>query len=388
MKRAALVVLALAAGAAGAAPFRPATGTQVLEVLPARATPQGRELRRLRADLAAAPRDAGRAAAVARAWIELGRSESDPRYFGYAQAALAPWWRASAPPADVRLLRAVLLQTNHRFAEALADLDALTLADPGNAQAWLTRATVQTVRADYAGALRSCGRLSALADSLVSTACLANVASLTGRLEASERLLALTFARSGVTDAAQVAWVQTMLAEMAVRRGAAAVAEYRFTQALRAAPGGAYLLGAYADFLLDRGRAAQTLELLAAHVRVDGLLLRYALALKRLQRAELSGVLRELDARFSAALQRGDSIHQREQARLLLELHAAPADALRVAQKNWAVQKEPADARILLEAARAARDRGAARPVLEWMKRHGVEDTTLSALAAAVGGIT
>ncbi|HZX29436.1 MAG TPA: hypothetical protein VFF16_20350 [Telluria sp.] len=386
MRRTALVVLALAVGAAGAAPFRPATGTQVLEVLPARATPQQQELRRLRTALAAAPNDAGRAAAVARAWIELGRSESDPRYFGYAQAALAPWWRVPAPPPEVRLLRAVLLQTNHHFTDALADLDALTLADPGNVQAWLTRATVQTVRADYAGALHSCGRVSALADPLVSTACLANVASLTGRLEASERLLALTFARSGVTDAALVAWVQTMLAEMAVRRGDAAVAERRFRQALRAAPGDAYLLGAYADFLLDQGRSAQVAELLSSHLRVDGLLLRYAIALKRTRSDELPGVLRELDARFDAARQRGDSIHQREQARLLLELQAAPVEALRVAQKNWDIQKEPADARILLEAARAARDRAAARPVLGWMKSHGVEDKALSALAAALGG--
>jgi len=384
MKRAALLVLALAAGAASAAPFRPATGNQVLEVLPARATPQQQQLRRLRSELAAAPRDPARAAAVARAWIELGRRESDPRYYGYAQAALAPWWHASAPPAEVRLLRAVLLQTNHRFGEALADLDALTRAAPGNAQAWLTRATVQTVRADYSGALRSCGRVSALADSLVSTACLANVASLTGRLAASERLLALTFARSGTTDAALTAWVQTMLAEMAVRRGAAAVAERRFGQAVRAAPGDAYLLGAYADFLLDQGRPAQVAELLAGHLRVDGLLLRYAIALQRLRSAELPGTLRELDARFDAALRRGDSIHQREQARLLLELHGESAQALRVAQLNWEVQKETADARILLEAARAAHDRAAARPVLDWMQRHGVEDKTLSALAASV----
>jgi tetratricopeptide (TPR) repeat protein len=371
---------------AAAAPRVPASGAEVLEVLPWRNDPQQREVRELRASLAQAPRDLGRATGVARRYIELGRREADPRYFGYAQAALAPWWNNAAPPAGVRLLRASLLQTEHRFPEALADLDAVTAAEPGNAQAWLTRATVETVSADYPAATRSCARLSSLADELVTTACIANVGAMTGRLHASEALLAATYKRGAGGDAAVDAWVLGGLAEMAARRGDAAGARARFRQALALAPGDSYLLAAYADFLLEQRRHDAVLALLAPHLRVDGLLLRHALALSGAgDRARLAPELAELGARFEAGERRGDGVHLREQARFELQLRGDAARAARLAQRNWTAQKELADARVLLEAAMEARQPAAARPVLDWMNTSGVEDPALARLAQQLG---
>jgi Tfp pilus assembly protein PilF len=367
---------------AGAAPRLPASGAEVLEVLPWRNDPAQRELRTLRASLAQSPRDLGRATTVARRYIELGRREADPRYFGYAQAALSPWWNDPAPPAGVRLLRASLLQTEHRFSEALADLDAVTANEPGNAQAWLTRATVETVRADYAAATRSCARLSSLADELVTAACIANVGAMTGRLHASEALLAATYRRGAGVDAAVDAWVLGSLAEMAARHGDAASARARFKQALALAPGDSYLLAAYADFLLEERRHDAVLALLAPHLRVDGLLLRHTLALSGAgDSARLAPQLAELGARFDAGERRGDGVHLREQARFELQLRANAPRAVQLAQRNWVSQKELPDARVLLEAALAARQPAAARPVLEWMKASGVEDATLARLA-------
>ena len=361
----------------GAAPRRRASGAEVIEELPWRADPQQRELRALRARLQEAPRDLPRAVEVARRYIEAGRREADPRYYGYAQAALGPWWNLAAPPPQVRLLRATLLQSEHRFSEALADLAALTAQQPDNAQAWLTRATVETVRADYTAATQSCARLSSVADELVTTACIANVGAMNGRLAASENLLAAVRARAGgAYDPAIDAWVQTMLAEMAQRRGAAAVAEARFRDALRLAPRDTYLLGAYADFLLDAGRRGEAAALLAPHARVDGLLLRRALASRQ------GPDLAELAARFDAGERRGDGVHLREQARFELALRGDAHRALAIARRNWEVQKETPDARILLEAALAARDAAAARPVLDWMRSARVEDVQLARLAA------
>lgn len=383
----ALLALLLAPLVATAAPHLPTSGAEVLEVLPWRNSLQQRELRALRDDLARSPQDLGRAATVARRYIELGRREADPRFFGYAQATLAPWWRLPAPPAEVRLLRASLLQTEHRFAEALADLDAVTSADPRNAQAWLTRATVETVRADYAAATRSCARLSSLADELVTAACIANVGAMTGRLRASEALLAATYKRGAGSGAAVDAWVLGSLAEMAARRGDAATADAQFRQSLALAPGDSFLLAAYADFLLEQRRHDSVLALLAPHLRVDGLLLRHALALFQAgDKKRLAHELAELDARFGAGEQRGDGVHLREQARFELALHANPLRALGLAQRNWASQKELADARVLLEAALAARQLGAARTVLDWMKASGVEDPALARLAQQLHG--
>lgn len=187
-------VLALTAAPARAAPYLPRAGAEVLESLPRRTDPVQQELQGMRRQLAAAPQDVQLATALAQRYIGIGRSEADPRYFGYAQAALAPWWNQAAPPPAVRLLRATLLQGTHRFPAAMADLDAVTAADPANAQAWLTRATVQTVLGQYGPATASCARLSTLAGELASITCLTNVSGLTGRLLKSDMLLATTLA--------------------------------------------------------------------------------------------------------------------------------------------------------------------------------------------------
>jgi len=394
-----------------AAPFVPQSGTEVLETLPRRANAVDAALRRQRVQLAAAPLDPSVAAEAAQHYIELGRATSDPRYFGYAQAALAPWWNAAAPPVPVLQMRATLLQSSHRFAEAMRDLGAVTRADPANAQAWLTLATVQVVRGEYDAAVRSCGRLSSLAGQLASMTCLANARAAGGQLAASERLLALALERSaiasgGKTEAQDASlrglqlWALTLLGELASRRGDAARAEERFRKALVMAPGDSYLLGAYADLLLDQGRHAEAKALLRDHLRIDGLLLRHTIAAQASSLVPaptmpanvlppapaVAGAIAELQARFDAAARRGDAIHQREQARFELHLRHNPRTALELALANWQVQKEPADLRILLEAALAARDPTAARPALAWRRQRGLEDGTITLLAHQLEG--
>jgi Tfp pilus assembly protein PilF len=371
-----------------AAPYIPASGGLVVELLPRRADATQRELRQLRDTLSAHPDNLALATNLAQRYIALGRDSSDPRYLGYAQAALAPWWRLAAPPPELRLLRATLLQSAHHFDAALADLDQVVAARPKLAQAWLTRATVQTVRGDYDGATASCARVSALANELVAVTCLANIGAVTGRALQSEQLLNLTLQRSAGAPPEVALWSLTLLAEMAARRGAADLAETRFRRALALAPRDGYLLGAYADFLLDQQRPAEVLTLLREHSRVDALLLRRALALRQMpgMAAELAADVCELAARFDAATQRGDSVHQREQARFELALRRNPGVALALARRNWQVQKEPADIRIYLDAALHAHNAGAAQPVLDWIAAHGSEDVAAAQLARQLKG--
>ena len=370
---------------AQAAPYLPTSGAQVIETLPRRGDPVQQELRRLRAQLNAQPNDVALATTLARRYIALGRSETDPRYLGYAQAALAPWWKQAAPPPPVRLLRATLLQSTHQFPAALADLQGVLAVEPQNAQAWLTLATVQTVQGDYANATSSCARLSSLANELITVTCVAQVGGITGRALQSEQLLALTLERSGTTAPELQIWVLTLLAEMAQRRDAVTLAETRFQRALALDPHDSYLLGAYCDFLLDQKRPSRVEALLADQTRIDALLLRRALALQQQGKtAPLAADVAELDARFNAAMLRGDTVHQREQARFEL-LRRDTTKALTLARKNWAIQKEPADMRIYLEAALQARDRAAAQPVIDWIAKHKTEDAAAAKLVRQLG---
>jgi tetratricopeptide (TPR) repeat protein len=387
MRVAALPVL-LHAGPAAAAPHIPADGNQVVERLPSRADPVQRELLRLRTALNAAPGDLRLACDLARRYIERARVDGDPRYLGYAQAALAPWWRQAAPPEPVLILRATLRQSTHRFADALADLDQAVRRDSDNAQAWLTRATVQTVTGAFAAARASCMRLYARAPELVVQACLANVGSVSGQADASYRRLLDAWTRRPGADPAIAVWVHTLLAEMADRAGRDAQAESHFRQALAVGDPDSYLLGAYADFLLDRGRAPEVVRLLRDKTRVDALLLRYALALQATGAPEASTQAGMLRDRFAAAALRGDTVHQREQARFELFLRGDAGAAVRLAKANWQVQKEPADLRILAQAAVASRDPEAARIVRDWLRSSHIEDRSVAASAARLAAGT
>ncbi|USX20847.1 hypothetical protein NHH82_01375 [Oxalobacteraceae bacterium OTU3REALA1] len=382
MRTTIIIALALSAAVAQAAPYIPSNGKQVIETLPRRGDPVQQQLRSLRAELSAKPTDIALATSVAQRYIALGRSETDPRYLGYAQAALAPWWSQAAPPPQVRLLRATLLQSTHQFGPALADLKGVLAAQPDNAQAWLTQATVQTVQGDYAGATASCAHLSNLSIELITVTCIANVGTVTGRSVKSEQLLDLTLERSANAPEELKEWALTLLAEMAQRRGDTAVAEARYKSALAMAPNDSYLLGAYADLLLEQKRPGEVLTLLRDQSRIDALLLRRALALQQQdgKSSALATDTKELAARFDAAALRGDTVHQREQARFELMLRRDAPTALVLAKKNWAIQKEPADIRIYLEAAVAARDAGAAKPVIDWVKQHQIEDVAAQRL--------
>ncbi|NNE83837.1 MAG: hypothetical protein HKN28_07685 [Alphaproteobacteria bacterium] len=75
---------------ASAEPFRPENGAQILERLPMPGDAVTRELRQLRADLSQTPNDLELARTLAKRYINLGRAEADPRYYGYAEAALKP----------------------------------------------------------------------------------------------------------------------------------------------------------------------------------------------------------------------------------------------------------------------------------------------------------
>ncbi len=370
--------------ASAGVPYVPATDSQVLERLPTLASSrESKELRALRAALIRQPSNLPIALKLAQRYVALGRASGDPRYAGYAEAALAPWWNSEQPPAEVLLLRATLRQRMHQFAPALADLDRILKANPRDAQARLTKATILQVQGHFAAAAQECVALQALAHELVWTQCSANVQAGSGGLREAYDALLSVFGRYPNADASVRGWVLTSLAEMAMRAGRAQAAEAHFRAALTLDPADQYSLAAYSDFLLDSGRAAQVAELLQGELRADPLLLRYALALKALQHRDLSNRVEALRARFEASRLRGDRVHLREEARFALHLLGDAKRALALARENWSVQKEPADARILLEAALAADDASAAAAVRAWLREAKLEDASLARLTKA-----
>src|SRR4029078_4392639 len=130
-------------------------------------------------------------------------------------------------------------------------------------------------------------------------------------------------------------------------------------------------LGPYSDWLLDNRRAADVIPLVQNETRVDALLLRLALAQKALQRPEADAAIATLRARFDASRARGDVVHRREDSRFQWQLNGDAQPALRLARENWTVQREPADLRVLAEAASATGDSGAKETVRQWLRPNG-----------------
>ncbi len=320
---------------------------------------------------------------AARADIDRARALGDPRYLGRAEAALAHWPTEADTPAAVLLLRAVILQSNHDFNTSLALLGQVLATGRGNTQALLTRAAIEQAQANYRAALADCGQVATAILGLVPDVCTASVMSLTGHAGLALRAVTLSLQvnRTQAQGSPAVAlWALTLAAEVAGRLNDPS-AEPRFKQALAVDPADPYLLGAWSDWLLDHGRPSEVVSLLAGRTRIDPLLLRLALAEQALGAPEAAGHIAGLAARFEASRLRGDTVHRREEARYALALRHDPAGALALARANWEVQREPADARILLECALAAGQADAAAPALDWLERNHVEDLRVQKLA-------
>jgi Tfp pilus assembly protein PilF len=175
-------------------------------------------------------------------------------------------------------------------------------------------------------------------------------------------------------------WLLTRLGEVAAWRGQSKRAEEHYREALSIGRDDGYLLAAWSDFLLDSGRPAEVLRELADWQASDTLLLRLAEAAALENSPDAARLAQTLDDRFAAARQRGDTTHRAEEARYALHLRKDPASAVRLAAENYAVQREPRDARILLEAAIAAGDPAAAQPARDWLRDSGFEDQRLREL--------
>ena len=374
----------LLAATAAAAPRVPKGDAEVLESLPGRRSdPAMAELRRMQAALAAAPRDSDAATRLAQRYFDLAAAQGDPRYVGYAEAALRPW-RGDEAPAEVLFTRGLLRQYRHDFAGGLKDFERALERDPAHVGARSWRAAIFMVQADYGAAARECAALRQHASELTATGCAAYLEATTGNTRAAYEQLAAALARRPDASADMRLWSLTRLGEMAWRLGDLARAERHFTEALKLGVSDNFLLAVYADFLLEQRRAKEVVPLLKDWTRSDTLLLRLALAEKPLGAPEAAAHTQALGERFAAANLRGERLHMGEEARYLLDLKGDARAALAVALENWKEQREPRDALIVLEAAAAARDARAAAPVLKWLQDSHFESERMQRVASGL----
>lgn len=367
-----------------AAPYIPADDNVILEAGLPTTDPRMREMRTLSARMRQRPDDLSTATVLASRQLAMGVAEADPRFVGYARGTLSRWWQDEGASPPLRVLRARILQAQHDFAPAAADLRAALRDAPDSAQALLVLASIDEVSGDFAEAGDACRRLATLHTGLPAAACAASIGSLTGSADASEAALKDALNRYQTAGLGERIWAYTILGEIAIRQGDPAAEGY-FLQALALNSRDIYTLTVYVDYLLDQGRPADVLQLLRGFERVDALYLRMALAAQASHDPNFPTYRDDVAARYEAAQRQGDTVHLRDASRFALEIQHDAAGALALAQQNWLTHKTPYDARVLLNAAIACQNSAVAKPVVDWIAGTRLEDQNIKRLVRNLG---
>jgi tetratricopeptide (TPR) repeat protein len=319
--------------------------------------------------------------ALAGAFIDRARRLREPRYFGRAEALLSP--RATMPGAGAALRRqyAEVLQYRHEFIAAEELLGSVLRENPHDADARSMRASIRLVRGDFPGARADCAQLVTGGGhhSEIGFACLAEALAGGGQFDRALALMASQQEGEANPDPLARAYLLATRAELR-ERGAdleGAIADY--LAALALAPRDDSIRAALADALLARGNARDARGVLDIDKPSLALLVRSAALAEGRERAGFASRARSW---LELETVRGDAMHYREAAMLAL-LEGSPAQALDAARRNFDIQKELPDVRVLARAARAAGDAAAVESLRLWLRETGYRDSVTENILGA-----
>lgn len=375
-----LLALLISQNSLSAKPYTPKSDSEVIAKV--KNSQRDRKLKDLYIALQKQNNNIDLAYLVADGYIRLGMDRSDPRYYSYAESALKPWWEDKDPPSSVLLARANIKQYRHQFDAALKDLDTL-LARAKNAQALFMRVNILGLQGRFEEARYDCQRLEGLVNYLTQMTCINSIDSMTGKAPEAYTNIKDAFFKLG-KNIDQSIGTLIVLADIATRLKKFEEAEKYYKQALKANEEYNYLYAAYSDTLLDQGKAKAVIDLLKdRHQDNDNLLLRYVLAKQELKSPDLAEYITMLKKNFALSRKLND-VHQREEAIFALKLEGNIEKALSLAKKNWSIQKEALDLRVLLETAIAANDQNLIQETINYIDKSKIQDWKLDQLREGV----
>mgnify|MGYP000375850608 CR=1 FL=1 len=315
----------------------------------------------------------------AQEFINLAQQDNEPSWYGYAHAALAPWWDNSINLPKLALLKAIILQQRHEFPEALLELDKVLLLQPRNVQARLIRAQVNMILAQYGLAIKDCQQILWLENPVMGINCLAQVQGLTGKgQQAMKRLNASLNSKFELSET-QLLELHISLATIAHRYDDSALALFHYQKAYAIRPNNNYLLEQYSDFLIENRQAGLLLDLFVNNKSSLDLKIKRVQFLKQSGVTVPSNLMLELTEYFSDAKIRKNLFPHKEYAKWLLLTSHEYERALNSALENWAMQKAPGDALLVLQAAVLSQQLQRAQPVILWLKNTGLYDYRIEA---------
>lgn len=316
-------------------------------------------------------------------------STQEQRAYGHTLAILKRWPEQEEKTITIHILLASVLQHEHQFNEALSHLDAALIADSKNAQAWLMRAQINLVIADYYSARENCNVLSTLVQPAVSTNCFAQVDALTGNAQSSLALLEDVLDKNRDLSRQDYAELFTSAAGIAHRLGRADDAMRYYNAAWQISPDQPYVLVHYAQLLLEQSRFADAISLFASRderALPDEQKILYTRALIMsevpVNIAHASRLKESLEESFDAAFKRQEALPNKAYAQYALYIGKQPQEALIAARANWSLQKEPSDTLLLALAAQENDSQAVLTVLARWVDAHRTEDARLDKVFA------
>jgi tetratricopeptide (TPR) repeat protein len=268
--------------------------------------------------------------------LERAYLQGDPRALGQARAQLD---QTTDQSIDTLMLQARAFQSDHKFAKAKEILKQILSQDTANPDALLTLSSLLVVQGQFSDAMSYCKKLNDPALRVYELACVAQIQSMTGELDAAKQTLGGLAAIAPGLDASTARWIYLIQADAALRSQDTTLANQVFDvmddQTVPA-------LMARADWLLSIGEYQQVRDLLQEHTDKDALLLRLITAQMALGDPKAKQNLALMQERIEVWQIRQENAHMREQATYALLANQVES-ALRLAQENWQQQRETAD---------------------------------------------
>lgn len=249
---------------------------------------------------------------------------------------------------DQWLQAAWLAQAEHRFELARSYLDKVLALRPRHAQAWMLKAAVATVEADYDGARYACRQVSLSVAPVVALACQLRVAQ-----DAEQRALLLNrVSRLSLKslDTETRAWVWSVRGDALMQSGELdqAITAYQHSVDLKSS---VQARASLADALMDKQQYAKAMALLNADRHVPALGVRYLMAAREADKGHgahhHATAIAHLHELFSTWIARQDFRHAREMAMFYVSVKPDPKLAHVLATENYRYQREPEDLALL-----------------------------------------
>lgn len=295
----------------------------------------------------------------------------DTRWLGRALSGLK-----DTPEHSHRLIKARVLQAMHRFDEAVALLSAVVDEGHSDLEARLLLASIHLAQGKPGDALKVCAREAASQPaSLMLDFCLGLAESRQGQAKGAFQRLKKRRGALAALPAAQQQWAYGILAELADQQGQPDALQW-YARALVVDAENLYLRRVVAEYLHRQGRWTALQQLTADGRDQPQLALWHRLASQTLGQASYEYQY-GLQQQMVEAERRQDPLDASMLSRYALWIENQPEKALRYAQQNWAGQKTPEDARLLLAAATRAGEQAVVAGVFQWVDAHSLRDSRL-----------